>query len=262
MMVVKVGGAEGINYDLVLKDLACYKEVVLVHGGSSELNRISASLGKPPKMVTSASGYESRRTDRETLEIFNMVYCGKINKSIVEKLQQLGVNAVGLSGIDGRLLVGKRKNIIIVENGKKKIIHDDYTGKIEEVNVEFIRLLLGNGFMPVITPPALSRENEAINVDGDRAAAMMAGAFKAEVLVILSNTPGLLKDVEDENSLVREIKKENIDDYLQFAQRRMKKKIMGAIEALEQGVGKVIFGDARIENPISKALEGLGTVIQ
>ncbi len=262
MMVVKVGGAEGINYDLVLKDLAGYKNVVLVHGGSSELNKISTRLGRPPKMVTSASGYESRRTDKETLEIFNMVYCGKMNKTIVEKLQQLGVNAVGLSGIDGRLLVGKRKNIIIVENGKKKIIRDDYTGKIEEVNVELIRLLLDNGFMPVISPPALSRNNEAINVDGDRVAAIMASSLKAEVLVILSNTPGLLKDVDDEKSLVREIKKENIDDYLQFAQRRMKKKIMGAIEALEQGVGKVIFGDARIENPISKALEGQGTVIQ
>ncbi len=262
MMVVKVGGAEGINYDLVLKDLAGYKNVVLVHGGSSELNKISTRLGRPPKMVTSASGYESRRTDKETLEIFNMVYCGKMNKTIVEKLQQLGVNAVGLSGIDGRLLVGKRKNIIIVENGKKKIIRDDYTGKIEEVNVELIRLLLDNGFMPVISPPALSRNNEAINVDGDRVAAIMASSLKAEVLVILSNTPGLLKDVDDEKSLVREIKKENIDDYLQFAQRRMKKKIMGAIEALEQCVGKVIFGDARIENPISKALEGQGTVIQ
>jgi len=262
MMVVKVGGAEGINHDLVLKDLARYKNVVLVHGGSSELNRISTKLGKPPKMVTSASGYESRRTDKETLEIFNMVYCGKMNKGMVEKLQQLEVNAVGLSGIDGRLLIGKRKNITIVENGKKKIIRDDYTGKIEEVNVELIRLLLDKGFMPVITPPALSRDNEAINVDGDRAAAIMAGALKAEILVILSNTPGLLKDLDDENSLVREINKENIDDYLQFAQRRMKKKIMGAIEALEQGVGKVIFGDARIENPISRALEGQGTVIQ
>lgn len=262
MMVVKVGGAEGINYDLVLKDLAGYKNVVLVHGGSSELNKISTRLGKPPKMVTSASGYESRRTDKETLEIFNMVYCGKMNKTIVEKLQQFGVNAVGLSGIDGRLLIGKRKNIIIVENGKKKIIRDDYTGKIEEVNVELIRLLLDKGFMPVISPPALSRDNEAINVDGDRVAAMMASSLKAEVLVILSNTPGLLKDLDDENSLVREIKKENIDDYLQYAQRRMKKKVMGAIEALEQGVGKVIFGDARIENPITKALEGEGTVIQ
>ncbi|MEE9152161.1 MAG: [LysW]-aminoadipate kinase [Thermoplasmata archaeon] len=262
MMVVKVGGAARINYDLVLQDLARQKDVILVHGGSSELNKISTRLGKPPKMVTSASGHESRRTDKETLEIFNMVYCGKMNKAIVEKLQQLGVNAVGLSGMDGRLLVGKRKNIIIFENGKKKIIRDDYTGKVEEVNVGLIRLLLENGFMPVITPPALSREYEAINVDGDRAAAMIASALGAEELVILSNIPGLLKDMNDEKSLIREINKENIQEYLQYAQGRMKKKVIGAIEALEGGVRKVIFGDARIECPITKALEGQGTVIQ
>ena len=262
MMVIKIGGAIGINYDLFLQDLAGYKDVVLVHGGSSELNKISTKLGKPPKIVSSPSGYVSRRTDKETLEIFKMVYCGKMNKMIVEKLQKLGVNAIGLSGIDGRLMVGKRKNIIIVEKGKKKIIRDDYTGKVEEVNAELIKLLLNNGFMPVIAPLALSYENEAINVDGDRAAAMIASALEAETLVILSNTPGLLRDVNDENSLIKDIKKEKIQDYMKFAQGRMKKKILGAVEALENGVDKVIFGDAKIENPITKALKGEGTVIQ
>jgi acetylglutamate/LysW-gamma-L-alpha-aminoadipate kinase len=261
MMIIKVGGAEGINYDFVLQDLAKYNDVVLVHGGSSELNKISTDLGKPPKMVTSASGYISRRTDKETLEIFNMVYCGKMNKKIVEKLQQLGVNAIGLSGIDGRLMVGKRKNIIVVEKGKKKILRDDYTGKVEEVNLGLISLLLHNGFVPVITPPALSHENEAINVDGDRAAALIASSLKADALVILSNIPGLLRDMKDEKSIIKVINKENIDDYRKYAQGRMKKKIMGAIEALEQGVGKVIFADARIEKPITRALEGHGTVI-
>lgn len=262
MMVIKVGGAGGINYDLVLQDLARYKEVVLIHGGSYELNELSTKLGKPPQMVTSSSGYVSRRTDRETLEIFTMVYCGKMNKMIVEKLQHLGVNAVGLSGIDGRLLIGRRKNIIIVENGKKKVVHDDYTGTVKEVNATLIKLLMNQGFIPVVTPPALSYENEMINVDGDRAAAMIASALEADVLIILSNIPGLLRDVNDENSLIKEIRKETLDEAMQFAQGRMKKKIMGAFEALERGVTKVIFGDARIENPITKALEGQGTVIQ
>lgn len=262
MMVIKVGGSEGINYDLVLEDFARYDDVVLVHGGSSELNRISTDLGKPPLMVTSASGYVSRRTDRETLDIFNMVYCGKMNKNIVEGLQKLGVNAIGLSGIDGRLLVGKRKDIIVNENGKKKILRDDYTGRVEEVNVKLITLLLRNGLVPVITPPALSYENEAINVDGDRAAAIIASALKADVLVILSNVPGLLRDIDDEASLIREIKRENINEFEQFAEGRMKKKVLGAIEALDAGVGKVIFADARILSPITKALEGQGTVIR
>ncbi len=261
MMVIKVGGSEGIYYDLVLEDFARYDDVILVHGGSSELNRISTDLGKPPTMVTSASGYVSRRTDRETLDIFNMVYCGKMNKNIVEGLQKLGVNAIGLSGIDGRLLVGKRKNITVNENGKKKILRDDFTGKVEKVNVKLISLLLSNGLVPVITPPALSYENEAINVDGDRAAAIIASALKADVLVILSNVPGLLQNIDDETSLIREIRREDIGDFEQFAKGRMKKKVMGAIEALEAGVGKVIFADARTSDPITKALEGKGTVI-
>lgn len=261
MMVVKVGGASGINYDHVLEDLVRYKDIVLVHGGSDELNKISLKLGKPPIMITSESGHVSRRTDKETLEIFNMVYCGKMNKMIVEKLQKLGVNAIGLSGIDGKLLIGKRKNIVIVEGCKKKILRDDYTGKVDVVNVNLLKLLLNNGYLPVITPPALSYENEAINVDGDRAAAVIAGALKAESLIILSNVPGLLKDINDENSLIKEITIENSEIAMSFAQGRMKKKVIGAFEAIDNGVNKVIFGDARVDEPITKALQGWGTAI-
>lgn len=261
MMVVKVGGSKGINYDFVLADLAKYRDVLLVHGGSDELNKISKMLGKPPQMLTSASGFVSRRTDRETLEIFTMVYCGKMNKMIVEKLQRLGVNAIGLSGLDGRLLVGKRKHVVVVENGKRKILHDDYTGKVEDVNVSLVQLLMQQGYVPVITPPALSYEKDAINVDGDRAAAILASKLRADVLIILSNTPGLLQDEHDETSLVREITSESYDQALSFAKERMKKKVLGAFEAINAGVSRVIFADARIDTPITKALQGQGTVI-
>ncbi len=261
MIVVKVGGAVGVNYDLVLQDLVRYKDVVLVHGGSSELNEISKKLGKPPKMVTSVSGFVSRRTDRETLEIFNMVYCGKMNKMIVEKLQKLGVNAIGLSGIDGQLLKGRRKHIVIVEDGKKRVIRDDYTGKVEEVNVNLLNLLLKNGYLPVISPPALSYDKEAVNVDGDRASAVIAGALNADVLIILSNTSGLLREVKNEGSVIREITMDGYDDAMGFAHGMMKKKVMGAFEALENGVSQVVFGDARVEDPVTRALHGEGTVI-
>jgi len=260
-MVVKIGGSKGINYDLVLTDLIKYKEVVIVHGGSDELNTISIKLGKPPQMITSTSGFVSRRTDRETLEIFNMVYCGKMNKMIVEKLQRLGVNAIGLSGIDGRLLIGKRKDIVVSENGKKKILHDDYTGKVEDVNVGLLQVLLQHGYLPVITPPALSYENEAINVDGDRAAAVIACKLHADVLIILLNKPGLLEDENDETSIVREVTPETYNQALVYAKERMKKKVLGAYEAINAGVNKVIFADARINDPITNALQGHGTVI-
>ena len=131
MFVIKVGGSEGINYNSFLQDLAKYEDYIVVHGGSSELNAISEKLGKPPVFVTSVSGFSSRYTDRETMEIFNMIYAGKMNKMLVENLQKLGINAVGLSGIDGRLIEGKKKRALkIVENGKKKILRGDLSGMI------------------------------------------------------------------------------------------------------------------------------------
>lgn len=262
MIVVKIGGGREINYDEILRDLASRRDVVLVHGGNYETTLLSEKLGKPPRMVTSVSGHESRYTDRETLEIFEMVYCGKINKMIVEKLQKLGVNAVGLSGIDGRLFEGRRKESVkIIENGKRKILHGDYTGKLEKVNAVLLKLLMENGYMPVLTPPAISYENDAINVDGDRVAALVAVSLKADALIILSNVPGLLKDVNDEGSIICKIDKNHIQAYADYAKGRMKRKFLGAEEALASGVGKVIIADGRVRNPVTCALAGNGTVI-
>jgi acetylglutamate/LysW-gamma-L-alpha-aminoadipate kinase len=266
VIVVKVGGSAGIDYDSVCSDLASLvkagNQIILVHGGSAETNRISEKLGKPPRMVTSPSGYESRYTDRETLEIFEMVYCGKMNKGIVEKLQRNGINAVGLSGLDGRIWEGTRKSAItILEAGKKKVLRDDFTGRVERVNLELIHLLLKEGFTPVLTPPAISYEGEAINVDGDRAAAILASALKVQKLIILSNVPGLLRDINDEASLISEVKFEQIEEFAVFAKGRMKKKVLGAVEAIRDGVKEVVFADARSALPITEALAGKGTRI-
>lgn len=263
MLVVKIGGGQGINLDLILKDLAKQKEFVLIHGASHELNKISEKLGNPPRMVASESGFTSRYTDRETLNMFEMVYCGSANKRIVEKLHMLGINAIGLSGLDGRLVVGKRKPFVkIIENGKKKILRDDFTGKAEKINTNLIKLLLDNGYVPVIAPLAISYDNEAINVDGDRMAALIAAALKADTLIILSNVPGLLENRHDEKSLIKEISKDEIDDYMQYAQGRMKKKLLGAKEALAGGVKRIILADARIESPVTNALNNRGSVIR
>ena len=267
MIVIKVGGSEGIDLDAVCRDIAGLhgegQPIVLVHGGSHETNVIAERLGHPPVFVTSVSGYVSRYTDRETLAIFEMVYCGKINKQIVEKLQQLGVNAIGLSGIDGRLLEGTRKSTLkVIEGGKRRVLRDDYTGKVERANVGLIRLLLDNGYLPVITPPAISTEGEAINVDGDRAAAVLAAALNAGQLIILSNVPGLLQDFPDESTLIPRIEKERVEHFMQFAEGRMKKKVMGAAEAIAEGVGEVVFADARVDQPIRNAMVGHGTVIR
>src|SRR5574341_335955 len=177
MIVVKIGGTNGINFEAVCVDIAAQakagQKLIVVHGGSGETNAISEQLGHPPRFVTAVSGFTSRYTDRRTLEIFAMVTSGKINTILVEKLQKAGVNAFGLSGVDGRLLVAKRKEAIrIVENGRQRMLRDDYTGKIETVNQPLLGLLIDAGYMPVIAPLAISHEGDAVNVDADRAAAM------------------------------------------------------------------------------------------
>jgi len=266
VLVVKVGGSEGIDLPAVCRDVASLfregRPLVLVHGGSHRTNVVAEKLGHPPQFVTSVSGYTSRRTDRETLRIFEMVYCGEVNKTIVEMLQAEGANAVGLSGLDGRLLEGRRKAAIkIVQDGRRRVLRDDYTGTVDRVNVSLLRLLLDNGYLPVVTPPAISTESEAINVDGDRAAAMIAAALGAERLVILSNVPGLLREFPDESTLIRHIDPARAEESMAHAEGRMRIKVLGAVEALQQGVGQVIFADGRVEAPLRAALAGQGTVI-
>lgn len=266
MIVLKIGGSEGINYDYIADDIAelvkAGQRLIVVHGGSALTNKIAEQLGHPPQFVTSVSGFTSRRTDRRALEIFEMVYCGQMNKGLVEKLQMRGVNAVGLSGLDGRLWEGPRKDAIkVIQNGRKMVIRDDYTGKVEKVNTALLQTLLDAGALPVLTPPASSYEGEAINVDGDRAAAATAAAFQAEALIILSNVPGLLANFPDESSLIKHIPKTKIDSFMSVAEDRMKKKVMGAQEALAQGIGRIVFADGRVAQPVRRAIAGQGTVI-
>lgn len=267
MLVVKVGGGSGTRIDPTVADLTeilrAGRRLVLVHGASGETNLLAEKLGKPPRFVTSVSGIESRYTDRETLQIFEMAYCGKVNKAVVEAFQRRGVNAVGLSGLDGRIFEGRRKDTItILEGGKRKVLRGDFTGKVERVNAGLVTLLLDHGYLPVLCPPAASYEGEAVNVDGDTAAAELAAALKAEEFIMLSNVPGLLRDLTDPDSLVARIPARAIDDYLPLAHGRMKRKLMAAALALRGGVGRVILAGANRERPVTSALAGLGTVIQ
>lgn len=264
LFVIKIGGSEGIDYSSFIEDLVQYEDWILVHGGSAELNRISEELGHPPRFVESVSGYTSRYTDRETLEMINMVYPGKMNKMIVEKLQQKGVNAVGLSALDGRILECKRKSTLKIKKGEKKmVLRGEHSGIIKNVNTELLDLLITGGYSPVLTIPAVSFEGTAVNVDGDRAAAEIAQAMGADELIILSNVPGLLEDVDDPDSVVGHINEDEIDYYLEeHAEGRMKKKLLGIKEALAAGVGSVTLSGATTTSPLTQALEGRGTTIE
>lgn len=265
MIVVKMGGAQGVNLPAVCSDVANLVKtgtpVVFVHGGSNETNELSEALGMTPRFITTVTGFTSRYTNRKTLEIFSMA-TAKVNMQLVEQLQKAGVNAVGLSGVDGRLLCAKRNEAIkIVENGKRLVIRDDFTGKIETVNAALLNALLAGGFTPVIQPLAISEAGDALNVDADRAAAMVAGALGAEQLILLTNVPGLMRSFPDESTLIAHLDRKEVEPALALAEGRMKKKVLGAIEALDQGVSKVVFADGRVEHPLLGALEGKGTVI-
>lgn len=266
LTVVKIGGTEGVDFTAICQDVAQWtsqgKPLVLVHGGSAEANALGEALGTPPRFITSPSGFTSRYTDRQTLEVFAMAVNGKVNTMLVEQLQKLGVNALGLSGLDGRLIRAERKTAIqSVENGKRKIIRDDYTGKIECVQVGLLNLLLENGYLPVIAPMAASQDGEALNVDADRAAAMVAAALQADTLVLLTAVPGLMRKFPDESTLIQSLPQRLLGEALEFAEGRMKKKVLGAQEALQGGVKQVIIADGRVSNPIANALSGNGTVI-
>ena len=242
--VIKAGGSKGVSRDAVadlVAEVARHDEIVLVHGASAETDRLATALGVPQEQITSPSGHVSRRTDRQTLEIFAMAALGIENFHYVEKLQQRGIDAIGLSGISGRLLVGKRKDVRAVRDGKTMILRDDYTGTVEAVNLPLLMQFLAPGRVPVVAPLALSMENEALNVDGDRVAARIAVAIDADALLILTNVPGLLRDIHDPSSLVAET---TLAEAEQLAQGRMKKKILAAREALEGGVDEVVIRSA------------------
>jgi [amino group carrier protein]-L-2-aminoadipate 6-kinase len=264
-LVIKIGGGEGIDPRQLMPEVAALVRsglpVVLIHGGSHETNVLCEQLGHPPEFLTSPSGHTSRRTDRATLEIFQMIYCGKINKGLVEACARAGINAVGLSGIDGGLWTGTRKDAIrAVQDGRTVLIRDDLSGTVARVDAGLLRLLLADGRTPILTPPAITEDGVAINVDADRAAAKTAVALGARTLLLLSNVPGVLRDVRDPQSLMTTVAHDALDTVRRAGTGRMKNKILAAEEAIQGGVSRVVIGSARGEGAIARALAGAGTV--
>ena len=263
-IVVKIGGSNGVATTNIVREIAqCVADgqrIVVLHGGSDFTNTLSERLGHPVRMVTSPGGMVSRYTDNETLRIYAMAVAGQINTELVSSLQQQGVNALGLAGVDGRLLLARRKSAVrsVTPNGRVQILRDDYTGQIEHVNDVLLSQLLDAGYTPVIAPLALSRDGERLNVDGDRAASAVAAALHADALVIMTNVPGLLVNPEDQATLIRSIPADQLADYMEYARGRMRKKLLGAQEALQNGVPRVCIGS----NSLLDVLNGAGTVIE
>ncbi len=266
MILIKIGGGKNINWDYICQDLTSLvksgEKIIVVHGASSTRDEIAEKLKIPTKTITSPSGITSVYTDKKALEVLLMVYSGLINKQIVAKMQSYGINALGLSGVDGRVWEAKRKEAVYaVENGKTKLISDNLTGRVERINKKLINLLVKNKYVPVICPPAISFENEIVNTDNDIAAALMAGILGIKKIIVLFEAPGMLRDINDPKSLIKEIKEEELEGDMKFAIGRMKKKLLGAQKALVLGVKKIYWGDGRIKHPILNAIKEKGTVI-
>jgi [amino group carrier protein]-L-2-aminoadipate 6-kinase len=266
MILVKAGGGAGLNWPGLAEDLAAFRgvtPVALIHGANAARADLAARLGVPVRTVLSPAGISSVYTDDEAMDIFCMAYPGLANSRIVACLQSHGLNAVGLSGLDGRLWEAKaKKDLLIQEDGKTKLLRNNRTGRVEKVNAGLIRILLDHGYLPVMTGPAISRENEIVNTDNDGAAAAVAAALGVETLVFLLEAPGFLRDAADPQSLVASIPRDEIDRYGAFAQGRMKKKWLGIKQALDAGVREIFLGDGRTAHPLRDALDGRGTVIR
>jgi acetylglutamate/LysW-gamma-L-alpha-aminoadipate kinase len=267
MLVIKIGGGAAIGeggYSNFAEDLAQFDEpFVIVHGGNAEFSELSRQLGMPPRMITSASGRVTRYTDAATMDAMLMAYCGKVNKRLVATLRTAGINAVGLSAIDGGIATGRRKPVLRgAEDGKPKVFRDDHAGTLETIDLSLVRLLLDHGYVPVLTPPALAEDGMPINVDGDKLALELATALGAEGLLFFSDTPGLLRDRHDESTLIADLDASQPESALAAAAGRMKVKVEAALGAVERGVGRVIFADGRVAQPVSAALSGQGTTVR
>jgi acetylglutamate kinase len=257
IVVVKYGGNAMINQQLkeqVREDIALLwligVKVVLIHGGGPEINETMAKLGKQAKFVDGL-----RVTDKETVDIVQMVLAGKVNKTLVNLLQMKGGHAVGLSGIDGGIIEARMKNEAL-----------GYVGEITKIRTKPIEDLLEKNYIPVISTVASDRQGNTYNINGDTAAAHIAGALGAERLIMMTDIAGILMDKDDPTTLIPQITVSEAEKLYEnkVISGGMIPKVDCCIEALNHGVNNVIIMDGRIPHSILMELltdEGAGTMV-
>ncbi len=257
IIVVKYGGNAMVDdrlKDQVMEDIALLHligvKVVLVHGGGPEINETMARLGKKAEFVNGL-----RVTDKETIDIVQMILAGKIGKDLVSRLEGKGASAIGLSGVDGHLITAVCKDPQL-----------GYVGKVTKVNIVPVLDLLEKGYVPVISTLGFGEDGHAYNINGDTAAAYVAGALHAERLIMLTDIAGLLKDKDDPSTLIPEISVPEAKKLMEdgTVSGGMIPKIDCCITAIQAGVKKVIIMDGRISHSILMELltdEGAGTMV-
>ena len=256
IVVVKYGGNAMINESLkeqVMEDIVLLwligVKVVLVHGGGPEISETMERLGKKAEFVDGL-----RVTDKETVDIVQMVLAGKINKSLVNFLEMKGGKAMGISGIDGKLIEAQTKN--------EKL---GFVGEITKINIEPVFDLLGKGYIPVISTIGCDNDGNVYNINGDTAAAYIAGALNAKRLIMMTNIAGVLKDKNDASSIIPEISLSEAEELKKSGviSDGMIPKVDCCVKAIEKGVKKVIIMDGRVPHSILMELltdEGAGTL--
>jgi acetylglutamate/LysW-gamma-L-alpha-aminoadipate kinase len=261
MIVVKCGGRViKDSFDILLRSVLQYNDkIILVHGGGDIVNEYSKKMGIDPLFVTSPEGIRSRYTSKEELDVYIMVM-NLINKKIVTSLVSNGKKSIGLTGADGPIVLAERKKriVIIDERGKKRIIDGGYTGKITQVNSNYIFSLLTIFDDMIIAPLAVDiNENTLLNVDGDQMAFNIAKATKADILILLTDVNGVMI----EGKIINNLSADEARDLSRKVGAGMNRKLLMASEAVNSGVKKVIIAQGKIEDSINNALKGNGTVI-
>ncbi len=262
-LLVKVGGGESVDLETVAADLGLVDDasLVVVHGANALRDSLARRLGMEKRVVTSVSGYDSVFSDNDAIDLLLMAYAGLRNKRFVEALQQHGVNAVGLTGLDGALVRGRRNRGIRVREGEKTLIRRDLSGKPVVVNRKLLGLLLDNGFAPVLTVPIVDEQGVAVNSENDEIVALLDATLKPDVVIHLVEAPGYLEDPRDVASLVPRMTWAELAEREAEATGRMKRKML-AIKRLGARRGaRVVIADGRTEHPVQDALAGRGTLI-
>jgi len=263
MLIVKIGGGESLGLEAIVGDLVTVEEpYVVIHGANALRDRISEKMGFEKQVITSAKGYSSVFSDDDALDAIMMAYSGLRNKRLVELFQRKGVNAVGLTGLDGRIVEGERnRGIRVIENGRK-MLKRDHSGKPRAVNGALLHLLMDNGYTPVLTIPIADESGSAINTENDDVVCLLQQALGAETVLQLIGAPGFMEDENDAGSLVPRLTRAELAQREQQVGGRMKRK-MHALNKLAGGsVSRIIISDGRTEHPVRDALAGGGTWIE
>ncbi len=269
IVIIKIGGSIANQPSEIARDIASLQSkymFVIAHGASLQTNELCKRLGITPAFHTSPGGVKSRATNADVLNVYTMACGGQANAAIVCALQSAGVNALGLSGFDGKLVQARQKIITSVdESGKQRIVRDDYTGKIEQINAPLLHTLLSAGYTPVVAALAIGESSQPLNVDGDRLAAALGSALHADLFISLTDVDGYYRHFP--NDLVSTLTRSELAEAMQNAgagkaSGGMKKKLMGCIEAIDGGVQEVIIGNGTVPSPITKLLAGAGTHVK